>query len=77
MKYVILCIDGMSDFPQPELGNKTTMEAAQTPNLDLLTQRGAIGRESHVRPVAPREQPPVHASRVVALAIRPELAELG
>nr|MBA3500643.1 phosphoglycerate mutase [Deltaproteobacteria bacterium] len=44
MKHLILCVDGMADFPQRELGGKTTMEAARTPNLDALAQHGAIGR---------------------------------
>jgi len=44
MKHLILCVDGMADFPQPALGGKTTMEAAATPHLDALAARGAIGR---------------------------------
>ena len=44
MKHVILCVDGMADFPQPALAGRTTMEAARTPHLDRLASRGAIGR---------------------------------
>lgn len=44
MKHVILCLDGMADFPHPALGGKTAMEAAHTPNLDRLSGQSAIGR---------------------------------
>jgi len=43
MKYVILVGDGMGDYPLAELGGKTPLEAAATPNLDLLAGRGELG----------------------------------
>ena len=43
MKYIILLGDGMSDEPIGELGGKTPLEAAVTPNMDRLSQRGKIG----------------------------------
>jgi len=39
MKYVILQGDGMPDHPLPELGGKTPLEAARTPNLDKIAKR--------------------------------------
>ncbi len=39
MKYVILQGDGMPDHPLPELGGKTPLEAAKTPNLDKIAKR--------------------------------------
>jgi 2,3-bisphosphoglycerate-independent phosphoglycerate mutase len=39
--YVIL--DGLGDDPLPELGNKTPLEAAKTPNLDRLARDGRNG----------------------------------
>ncbi|MCL4244712.1 MAG: cofactor-independent phosphoglycerate mutase [Candidatus Dadabacteria bacterium] len=39
MKYVILQGDGMPDHPLPELGGKTPLEAARTPNLDRIAKR--------------------------------------
>lgn len=39
MKYVILQGDGMPDHKLPELGNKTPLEAADTPNLDFIAKR--------------------------------------
>lgn len=43
MKYVILIGDGMSDYPIEELGNKTPLQFAKTPNMDMLAQKGTIG----------------------------------
>ena len=43
MKYIILLGDGMSDEPIAELGGKTPLEAAKTPNMDRLSQTGKIG----------------------------------
>jgi len=43
MKYIILLGDGMSDEPIAELGGKTPLEVAKTPNMDRLSQIGKIG----------------------------------
>jgi len=57
MKHVILCLDGMADFPHPALGDRTTMEAARTPNLDRASQQGAIGRAQTSFPSLPCGSP--------------------
>jgi 2,3-bisphosphoglycerate-independent phosphoglycerate mutase len=44
MKYIILVGDGMGDFPLPELNNKTPLEAAHTPAMDMLCQKGELFR---------------------------------
>lgn len=43
MKLLYIAIDGMGDNPIQALGNKTTLEAAQTPNLDSLVKIGKTG----------------------------------
>ena len=43
MKYVILVGDGMGDYPVAELGGRTLLEAAATPNMDELARRGELG----------------------------------
>ncbi len=43
MKYVILVGDGMGDYPLGELGGRTPLEYAATPNLDELARRGELG----------------------------------
>ncbi len=42
MKYLILVGDGMGDYPLPELGDKTPLEAAHTPAMDELCARGEL-----------------------------------
>jgi len=42
-KVLLLVCDGLSDRPIPELDNKTPLEAARTPNLDRMAQRGISG----------------------------------
>ncbi len=48
MKYIILIGDGMADDAVDELGGRTLLEAADTPNLDLLASSGAFGLFSSV-----------------------------
>ncbi|MCK4691012.1 MAG: phosphoglycerate mutase, partial [Desulfuromonadales bacterium] len=43
MKYMILLGDGMSDEPIAELGGKTPLEVAKTPNMDRLAKAGSLG----------------------------------
>jgi 2,3-bisphosphoglycerate-independent phosphoglycerate mutase len=43
VKLLYIAIDGMGDLPIQALGNKTTLEAAQTPNLDSLVKVGKTG----------------------------------
>ena len=43
MKYLVLLCDGMADYPCDELGGKTPLEAANTPNMDKLTPHSEIG----------------------------------
>jgi 2,3-bisphosphoglycerate-independent phosphoglycerate mutase len=53
MKYIILLGDGMADRPLPELGNKTCLQAAKTPNLDSLASRGRVGMVHTIPPGFP------------------------
>src|ERR1044072_1154603 len=43
MKYAIIIPDGAADDPLPELGNKTPLEAASTPNMDAIATEGRQG----------------------------------
>ncbi len=43
MKYIVLLGDGMSDEPNAELGGKTPLEVAKTPNMDRLCKEGQSG----------------------------------
>lgn len=43
MKYIIVLGDGMADEPIEELGNKTPLQVANTPTLDMLAKKGRVG----------------------------------
>ena len=50
MKYIIVQGDGMADRPLPDLGGRTPLDVAQTPNLDRMASRGILG----MTPTIPR-----------------------
>jgi 2,3-bisphosphoglycerate-independent phosphoglycerate mutase len=54
MKHVLVQGDGMADRPIPELGGRTPLEAARTPNLDRMASRGILG----MTPTIPEGMPP-------------------
>jgi len=43
MKHVIILGDGMADFPNENLGNKTPLECANKPNIDALAKKSFAG----------------------------------
>lgn len=43
MKYIVVVGDGMADRPLKELGGKTPLQKAFTPNMDRLAREGIIG----------------------------------
>ena len=42
-KYILIICDGLGDLPISEFGDKTPLEAANTPNLDRLASNGKLG----------------------------------
>lgn len=50
MKYVIVILDGAAGWPVAELGGRTTLQAAATPNLDALAATGTVGLAQTVPP---------------------------
>ena len=42
-KILYIVLDGLGDLPLKQLGNKTPLEAAFTPNMDKLAQKGKTG----------------------------------
>jgi 2,3-bisphosphoglycerate-independent phosphoglycerate mutase len=50
MKAAIIVCDGMADRPIKELGGKTPLEAANTPNMDELAKRGICGIADPIYP---------------------------
>jgi 2,3-bisphosphoglycerate-independent phosphoglycerate mutase len=43
MKYLLVVGDGMADYPIPELGGKTPLQAAYKPNMDVIAAKGCNG----------------------------------
>lgn len=50
MKHIILLGDGMADWPVPSLENKTLLQYAKTPYMDLLAKMGKTGQLITVAP---------------------------
>ena len=43
MKHIIILGDGMADWPVEQLGNRTLLQYAHTPNMDRLARNGRCG----------------------------------
>ena len=43
VKYAIVIADGAADLPLPQLGGKTPLQAARTPNIDAVARSGRLG----------------------------------
>jgi len=48
MKFALVIPDGCADEPQPSLGRRTPLEAADIPNMDAVARAGQVGRADHV-----------------------------
>ncbi len=43
MRYIIVILDGAAGWPLEQLGGRTTLAAARTPNLDAMARAGTVG----------------------------------
>lgn len=50
MKAALIVCDGIADRPIDALGKKTPLEAAETPNMDLIAKRGICGISDPIAP---------------------------
>jgi 2,3-bisphosphoglycerate-independent phosphoglycerate mutase len=50
MKGIIMIIDGMADRPLKQLDYQTPLEAAKTPNMDIMAQKGINGIMDPIKP---------------------------
>lgn len=48
MKFIVLLGDGMADYPIPELGDRTPLQVAKTPNMDYIAKNGLTGSVSPI-----------------------------
>ncbi len=52
-KYLVIIGDGMGDRPVPDLGDRTPLEAARTPNFDRIAREGRVGLMQTIFPNLP------------------------
>ncbi|HLQ47103.1 MAG TPA: cofactor-independent phosphoglycerate mutase, partial [Planctomycetaceae bacterium] len=48
MKFALIIPDGVADEPQPSLGGKTPLQAANIPHMDEVARLGIVGRANNV-----------------------------
>ncbi len=68
MKYIVLVGDGMADYPIEELGNRTPLEAARTPNMDFIAQNGMLGQ---IKTIPPNMSPASDVANISILGYDP------
>ena len=73
-KALLLVCDGLADRPVRELGGRTPLEAASTPNLDALAQAGITGIAD---PVAPGVRAGSDTSHLAILGYDPRRVYTG
>jgi 2,3-bisphosphoglycerate-independent phosphoglycerate mutase len=69
MKYIVIIGDGMADRPLKELGGKTPLQKAFTPNMDKLAREGIVGL---VRTIPPNFHPGSDVANLSILGYDPE-----
>ncbi|MCD6299996.1 MAG: cofactor-independent phosphoglycerate mutase [Dehalococcoidales bacterium] len=74
MKYCVLIIDGAAGWSLPERGDKTSLELAETPNLDALAREGIVGL---VRTVPPGMEPSSACACMSVLGYDPKVYYQG
>ena len=74
MKYLVLLGDGMADFPVPELGGKTPLQAAKKPAMDFLAANGTMGL---VRTVADDLSPGSDVANLCVMGYDPKVYYTG
>jgi 2,3-bisphosphoglycerate-independent phosphoglycerate mutase len=73
-KYIVIIGDGMTDRPLKELGGKTPLQRALTPNMDRLAREGIIGS---VRTVPPGCHPGSDVANLSILGYDPRIYYTG
>ncbi|MGE5415507.1 MAG: 2,3-bisphosphoglycerate-independent phosphoglycerate mutase, partial [Acidobacteriota bacterium] len=74
MKYIVLLADGMADWPLKELGDRTPLQVAKTPNIDRLAPRSEIGM---VKTVPEGFPPGSDVANLSVMGYAPELYYTG
>ncbi|ASJ10859.1 phosphoglycerate mutase [Thermococcus sp. P6] len=61
-KGLLVILDGLGDRPVRELGGKTPLEYAETPNMDSLARSGILGQQDPIKPGQPAGSDTAHLS---------------
>lgn len=74
MKHVIVILDGAAGWPIEEHGGLTSLQRAETPNLDRLAREGTVGL---ARTIPPGEEPSSAAACMSILGYDPSAVRIG
>ncbi|MDY4812777.1 MAG: cofactor-independent phosphoglycerate mutase [Ruminococcus sp.] len=74
MKYLVMLCDGMADEPYQALNNKTPMELAKKPTMDMLASKGEVGM---VKTVAEGLKPGSDVANLSVLGYEPAVYYTG
>ncbi len=73
-KYIVLVGDGMADYPIEELGMRTPLEAARTPNMDFIAKNGELGQ---VKTIPDKMSPASDVANLSILGYDPKIYYSG
>jgi 2,3-bisphosphoglycerate-independent phosphoglycerate mutase len=74
MKYLLILADGLADYKIAELGGKTPLEYAQTPNMDFLARTSIIGK---ARTIPEGFPPGSDVANLAVMGYNPEIYYTG
>lgn len=74
MKYVVILGDGMADYPMPELDDKTPLQYAKKPAIDMMASKGTVGL---VRTVPEGIAPGSDAANLSVMGYNPKVYYTG
>ena len=74
LKYLVIVGDGMADYPIPDLGHRTPLQVAYTPNMDYLSENGKVGL---LRTIPESLEPGSDTANISILGYAPEKYRVG
>ncbi len=74
MKYIVLLVDGMADYPIESLGNKTPLEVVNIPNINGMARRGEVGM---VQTIPAGMSPGSDTANLSVMGYAPEIYHTG
>jgi 2,3-bisphosphoglycerate-independent phosphoglycerate mutase len=74
MKYIVLVGDGMADYPIKDLGERTPLEVARTPNMDFIAKFGSLGR---IKTIPENMSPASDVANICILGYDPKVYYTG